>query len=155
MIDCTLPGNLVDDCVAFEYAFGEPTRKHEWGLMERCGFPIGVDMKGIIFKWNLDYPAMTRQRGLPKFHYELVYSAVRRYRRRCQKRLQPGDTGLVLSRLYRWGGWRHLQPLRWQRGEPTLDMRLILEETMYLICLANLDDCGSVRWNGLKSIPIL
>lgn len=151
-----LPGNLVDDCRSrfLNKAFGEPipeVTSEDW--MERCGFPIGVDMKGKLFSNEIPIAKQMRpvkEASFRSFYHELVYI-------RCAALIedvmpevaQAGDTGLVLYGYIDEEAGVSFQPL-WiaKEGESMLDMRLIPEETMYLIRLANLDDCEfcSMKW---------
>ena len=151
-----LPGNLVDDCRSrfLNKAFGEPipeVTSEDW--LERCGFPIGVDMKGKLFSNEIPITQQMRpvkEASFRSFYHELVYI-------RCAALIEdvmpevakPGDTGLVLYGYIDEEAGVSFQPL-WiaKEGESTLDTRLIPEETMYLIRLANLDDCEfcSMRW---------
>ena len=151
-----LPGNLVDDCRSrfLNKAFGEPIPEltsEDW--MERCGFPIGVDMKGKLFSNEVPIAQQMRpvkEASFRSFYHELVYI-------RCASLIEDvmpevakaGDTGLVLYGYIDEEAGVSFQPL-WiaKEVETTLDMRLIPEETMYLIRLANLDDCEfcSMRW---------
>ena len=151
-----LPGNLVDDCRSrfLNKAFGEPipeVTSEDW--LERCGFPIGVDMKGKLFSNEIPITQQMRpvkEASFRSFYHELVYI-------RCAALIEdvmpevakPGDTGLVLYGYIDEEAGVSFQPL-WiaKEVESTLDMRLIPEETMYLIRLANLDDCEfcSMKW---------
>ena len=151
-----LPGNLVDDCRSrfLNKAFGEPipeVTSEDW--LERCGFPIGVDMKGKLFSNEIPITQQMRpvkEASFRSFYHELVYI-------RCAALIEDvmpevakaGDTGLVLYGYIDEEAGVSFQPL-WiaKEGESTLDMRLIPEETMYLIRLANLDDCEfcSMKW---------
>ena len=74
-----LPGNLVDDCRSrfLNKAFGEPIPEltsEDW--MERCGFPIGVDMKGKLFSNEIPIAQQMRpvkEASFRSFYHELVY----------------------------------------------------------------------------------
>ena len=156
-----LPGNLVDDCRSrfLNKAFGEPipeVTSDDW--MERCGFPIGVDMEGKLFSNEIPIAQQMRpvkEASFRSFYHELVYV-------RCAALIEDvmpevakaGDTGLVLYGYIDEEAGVSFQPL-WiaKEGESTLDMRLIPEETMYLIRLANLDDCDfcSMKWIEVDS----
>ena len=151
-----LPGNLVDDCRSrfLNKAFGEPIPEltsEDW--MERCGFPIGVDMKGKLFSNEIPIAQQMRpvkEASFRSFYHELVYI-------RCAALIEDvmpevakaRDTGLVLYGYIDEEAGVSFQPL-WiaKEGETAIDMRLIPEETMYLIRLANLDDCEfcSMKW---------
>ena len=103
--------------------------------------PIASQMQKVKMPLSVTLPS-TRLRSL--------CSTYRRRDRNCQ----AGDTGLVLGYIDEEAGVS-FQPL-WivKEGETTLDMRLIPEETMYLIRQRTLMTASSVQWDGLKWIRI-
>ena len=123
----------------------------EW--LDRCGFAPGLDIKGELFPNEIPIASQmqkVKEASFRSFYHQLVYV-------RCASLIEDvmpevakaGDTGLVLYGYIDEEAGVSFQPL-WiaKEGESTLDMRLIPEETMYLIRLANLDDCEfcSMRW---------
>ena len=123
----------------------------EW--LDRCGFAPGLDIKGELFPNEIPIASQmqkVKDASFRSFYHQLVYV-------RCVALIEDvmpevakaGDTGLVLYGYIDEEAGVSFQPL-WiaKEGESTLDMRLIPEETMYLIRLANLDDCEfcSMKW---------
>ena len=128
----------------------------EW--LDRCGFAPGLDIKGELFPNEIPIASQmqkVKDASFRSFYHQLVYV-------RCASLIedvmsevaQPGDTGLVLYGYIDEEAGVSFQPL-WiaKEGESALDMRLIPEETMYLIRLANLDDCEfcSMKWMEVDS----
>lgn len=123
----------------------------EW--LDRCGFAPGLYIKGELFPNEIPIASQmqkVKDASFRSFYHELVYV-------RCAALIEDvmpevakaGDTGLVLYGYIDEEAGVSFQPL-WiaKEGESTLDMRLIPEETMYLIRLVNLDDCDfcSMKW---------
>ena len=122
----------------------------EW--LDRCGFAPGLDIKGELFpmKFQSQVRCKSKRRSFRSSTINSVYV-------RCAALIEDvmpevakaGDTGLVLYGYIDEEAGVSFQPL-WiaKEGESTPTCDLIPEETMYLIRLANLDDCEfcSMKW---------